>query len=42
LRELQRSTVIVNTSESSIIPVWINSQLAPPSLVFQGRCQVPM
>ena len=37
----RRSRVSVITSESSIIPAWTGFQERPPSVVFQGRCQVP-
>src|SRR5437660_2550227 len=35
------STMMENTSESSIIPFLMCSQVVPPSGVFQARCQVP-
>jgi hypothetical protein len=35
------SMMIENTSESSIRPCLMLCQLAPPSVVFHGRCQVP-
>src|SRR5271170_3812174 len=39
--EFDESTMMENTSESSIMPLLICSQLAPPSAVFHARCQVP-
>src|SRR5271156_467443 len=39
--ELDESTMMENTSESSIMPLLMCSQLAPPSAVFHARCQVP-
>src|SRR6266576_2329839 len=35
------STMIENTSESSIMPLLMCCQLAPPSAVFHARCHVP-
>src|SRR5271170_142926 len=35
------STRMENISESSIRPLEIECQVAPPSAVFQGRCGVP-
>ena len=39
--ELFELTMIENTSESSIMPLLMRFQVAPPSMVFHGRCQVP-
>src|SRR5580704_5782011 len=38
---LLASTITENTSESSIMPLLMCSQFAPPSGVFHARCQVP-
>src|SRR5215469_2433728 len=38
---LAGSTITENTSESSIMPLLMCCQVAPPSDVFQARCQVP-
>ena len=35
------STMMLNMSESKAIPLLMLCQLAPPSVVFHGRCQVP-
>jgi hypothetical protein len=41
VRGERRSKVMVMTSESLIIPAWMDFQVFPPSVVFHGRCQVP-
>src|SRR5690348_12049227 len=33
--------MIEKMSESSVTPLWIGCQFAPPSLVFHARCHVP-
>src|SRR6516164_2621191 len=38
---LLESTITEKTSESSIMPLLMCSQLVPPSGVFHARCQVP-
>src|SRR5215831_15856508 len=38
---LAGSTMTEKTSESSIMPLLMCCQVAPPSEVFQARCQVP-
>ena len=35
------STRMEKTSESSIMPSWMEVQVVPPSVVFQGRWVVP-